>query len=66
MKKITRSQIQAEQVPVPSLDEQRRISAMLSEQMAGVSKARKALDEELGAIGALPAALLRRAFSGQL
>jgi type I restriction enzyme S subunit len=66
MKKITREQIQAEQVPVPPIADQERIAAMLSEQMASANRARKAIEEELDAINKLPAALLRRAFNGEL
>jgi carbon-monoxide dehydrogenase small subunit len=66
MKKITRSQIANEKIPVPTLPEQRCIAAILNEQMAAVERARRALEEELAAINALPAALLRRAFAGEL
>jgi type I restriction enzyme S subunit len=53
-------------IPLPPLPDQQRIAAILREQMAVVDKARKAAEEELEAINALPAALLRRAFSGEL
>ena len=53
-------------IPLPSLPEQRRIAGVLKEQMAATDKARKAVEEELNTINALPAALLRRAFSGEL
>jgi type I restriction enzyme S subunit len=39
---------------------------MLNEQMASAERAREAIEEELGAINKLPAALLRRAFNGEL
>ncbi len=52
------------QFPLPPLPEQKRIAAMLNEQMAAVEKARAAAEAELEAINALPAALLRRAFHG--
>ncbi len=52
--------------PVPPLPEQKRIVAVLREQMAAVEKARAAAEEELEAINALPAAILRRAFNGEL
>ena len=66
MKKITRSQIQNEQVPVPSLLEQQRIAAHLSKQIASVAKARKVLEEQLDTVEKLPSALLRQAFAGKL
>jgi type I restriction enzyme R subunit len=43
-----------------------RIAEVLRGQMASVEKARAPLQEELATINALPAALLRRAFSGVL
>lgn len=60
------SLLKALRVPLPPFPEQQRIAAMLREQMAAVEKARKAAEEELETINALPAALLRRAFSGEL
>jgi len=53
-------------VPSPSLREQQEISAILSEQMATAERARKTLEAQLTTINKLPAALLRRAFSGEL
>ena len=47
-------------------DEQRRIAEVLREQMAAFQKARAAAEEELSTINALPAALLRRVFAGEL
>jgi type I restriction enzyme S subunit len=51
---------------LPPLPEQRRIAAMLRDQMVAVEKARAAAEEELNTINALPAALLRRAFKGEV
>jgi type I restriction enzyme S subunit len=53
-------------IPLPPLGCQRRIVARLSEQMAAAGSARGGLEEQLAAINALPTALLRRAFSGDL
>jgi len=53
-------------VGVPSLVEQQRVAALLAEQMAAVEQARKAIEEELAAINALPGAVLREAFAGRL
>lgn len=58
--------IESVAIPLPPLPEQRRIAGVLSEQMAAAQKARAAAEEELAAINALPAALLRRAFNGEL
>jgi type I restriction enzyme S subunit len=51
---------------LPPLSGQRRIAAVLREEMAAVEQARAAVEEELQTINALPAALLRRAFSGEI
>jgi len=53
-------------IPLPPLAEQKRIVAVLNQKMAAVEKARIAAEAELDAITALPAALLREAFSGAL
>lgn len=66
MPKLNRDQLFAWSAPVPSLHEQQRIAATLNEQMTSVKRARKAIEEELDAINKLPAALLRRTFSGAL
>lgn len=52
-------------VPLPPLPEQKRIAAILNEQMAAVEKAKKAAEERLKAAKALPAAYLREVFEGQ-
>ncbi|MCX5772986.1 MAG: restriction endonuclease subunit S [Candidatus Hydrogenedentes bacterium] len=53
-------------IPLPPLAEQRRIAGVLREQMAAEEKARAAAEEELNTINALPAALLHRAFNGEI
>lgn len=63
---VNDKQVKAETIPLPPLPEQKRIAAILNEQMAAVERARKAAEEELETINALPAALLRRAFAGEL
>ncbi|MGA7619963.1 restriction endonuclease subunit S [Candidatus Binatus sp.] len=66
MKKITRTQIQAEPVPVPSPDIQFRIAIGIVRNMEGIAALASSLNSRLGAIGALPATLLRRAFNGEV
>jgi type I restriction enzyme S subunit len=66
MKKITREQIKALRVPVPSLAEQQEIAAVLQDQMATVERAQAAAQAQLKAIKALPSVLLSRAFRGEL
>jgi type I restriction enzyme S subunit len=53
-------------VMVPPLGDQRRIVAVLDGRMAEAKRVREAAEQQLAAINALPAALLRRAFSGAL
>jgi type I restriction enzyme S subunit len=48
--------------PFPDPLTQRRIAARLKEQMAGVEAARKAVEKQMEAVSALPAAYLREAF----
>lgn len=63
---IKREDLESLEIPLPPLDEQKRIAAILSQQMAAVERARAAAQEQLEAINRLPAALLRRAFNGEL
>ena len=63
---LTRDFVHALAIPLPPIDEQRRIAAILDEQMAAVEKARAAAEAQLASINSLPAALLRRAFEGGL
>ncbi len=64
MKKITRSQILAEKVPVPSLDEQECVAARLAAELAEVTRLRESLSGKLETLDRLPAALLAQAFQG--
>jgi len=54
------------QIPLPPMPEQKRIAALLYKQMVAVEKARAAAEAELETINALPSALLRRAFNGEI
>lgn len=54
------------QIPVPPLEVQHRIASQLSAQMSSAERLRQTLTEQLDAINQLPAALLRRAFNGEL
>jgi type I restriction enzyme S subunit len=51
---------------LPPLGEQKRIAAILNEQLAIVDRVRKTLEEELSSINALPSTLLHQAFNGEL
>jgi type I restriction enzyme S subunit len=63
---INRDTLESLEIPLPPLPVQQRIAARLTEQMSTVERARKALEEQLDALNQLPAALLRKAFSGEL
>lgn len=63
---VTDKQVKAQVIPVPPLHEQKRIAAILNEQLVAVEKARAAAEAQLDTITSLPAALLRQAFNGEL
>jgi type I restriction enzyme S subunit len=54
------------EIPLPPPTEQKRIAGILKEQMAAVERACRSAEAQLQAAEALPAALLRRAFNGEL
>lgn len=66
MPKLNREQLFAWEAPIPPISEQRRLMAILGNQIRSVERTRKVLKEQLSAINALPAVLLRRAFNGEL
>jgi len=53
-------------VPLPPIDQQRRLAGQIKGKIAAVDKARLAAEAELETINNLPAALLRRAFAGEI
>ena len=53
-------------IPLPPLEEQKRIASELEDKLAGVKLAEASIQQELDTIEAIPAALLRKAFSGGL
>jgi len=53
-------------ISLPPLDEQRRIAAEIDRQLSTVEKAKQAAAAQMAAINAMPAAILRQAFSGQM
>jgi type I restriction enzyme S subunit len=54
------------ELPLPSLPEQKRIAGILNEQMAELDKQRAVLEAQWATINKLPAALLRKAFAGEV
>jgi len=53
-------------IPLPPLREQHRIATYLKEKMAYVEKLKVSIEKQLEAINALPQAILRKAFRGEL
>jgi len=63
---VSPSQVENTVIPIPPLAEQNRLATLLRHQMAAVEKARASAEAELQTINALPAALLRKAFNGEV
>ncbi len=53
-------------LPVPPIEEQKKIAGRLNEQMQAVETLKKSLTDKLEAVKKLPAALLRNAFTGEI
>ncbi|MCY2987339.1 MAG: restriction endonuclease subunit S [Planctomycetota bacterium] len=66
MKNITQDTIRGIPIALPPLDEQRRLAAILKDQMAAVERARAAAEAQVDALRAFRSALLRAAYSGRL
>lgn len=62
---IKQSRIAALRFPMPANAEQKRIAAILNEQMASAERLRNNLKKQLNEINSLPAVLLKRAFNGE-
>lgn len=60
---ITKSGVESWLVPIPSIKEQKRIAAILNEQIEAVEKARNATEAQLEAAKELPTAYLRAVFN---
>lgn len=63
---INKGVVEKMECPMPPLPVQQRIATILNKQIATVDRACKALEEQLDIINKLPAALIRRAFRGEL
>lgn len=60
------SKVEQLEVPLPSVTVQQNAAAALTQDLAIAEKCVRAVQDQLDAINVLPAALLRRAFSGDL
>src|SRR5207253_999625 len=63
LRHVTRKEVDALAIPLPPLVQQRRIVAILSEQLAAVERARAAAEAQLEAAKALPMAYSRAVFT---
>jgi type I restriction enzyme, S subunit len=63
---VQRDKLLALEIVLPPLPEQKRIAAILTEQLAAVDRARAAAEAQLNAINKLSATVLQRAFSGEI
>lgn len=63
---INQARLGEREIPLPPVEEQERISAILLDQIIKTENAEKALKAKLDTINKLPAALLRRAFNGEI
>ena len=64
---ISPSQVENIEIPIPpTIEEQRKLTERISEQMQAAETLKKSLTEKLEAVKKLPAALLRKAFAGEI
>jgi type I restriction enzyme, S subunit len=65
LRHVTRREVESLEIPLPPLEEQRRIAARLREQLSILAEARAALEAQLGDAESLPAAHLRAVFESE-
>jgi len=65
LRHVTRKEVEDLEIPLPPLPEQKRIAAILKEQMEVVERARAAAEVQLEAAQALSAAYLREVFESE-
>lgn len=66
LRNLDRKEFLAQIIPVPSPPIQQRLTSELKEKMTQAEKLKAAIEKQLEAINALPQAILRRAFRGEL
>jgi type I restriction enzyme S subunit len=63
---IKRSDLEGISFPFPSFTTQQRIATELKDKMAGAEKLKESIEKQFEAVKALPQAILRKAFRGEL
>jgi len=63
---LSGSQLKSFKVPRPSIEEQKRIASELRDKISQAEKLKETIEKQLEAINALPQAILRKAFRGEL
>jgi len=66
MKNITQDTIRDIPLPIPPIEVQRQIMERVTRQLDKIEPIRRAINDNLGALDAFPAALLRAAFQGRI
>jgi len=63
---LSGSQLKSFKVPRPSIEKQKRIASELRDKISRAEKLKAAIEKQLEAIDALPQAILKKAFSGEM
>ena len=63
---VTNAQVRYMNIPLPPLPEQKRIGSELKEKTTQVGRLRATIEKQLASLGALPQAILEKAFQGDL
>lgn len=66
VQKLNQSKLRDIAIPLPPLDEQKRIIKVLDEVFEGIAKAKTNAQQKLADLGELKKSILKRAFSGEL
>lgn len=66
LRNLDRQEFLAQTIPAPPLPEQKRIASELKDKITYAEKLKTAVEKQLDAIKALPQAILKKAFSGEL
>jgi type I restriction enzyme S subunit len=63
---VTNEDVYSSKIPIPSFTTQGKIVEALEKKISGIDCLNKALEEQTEAINAIPAAILRKAFAGEM